>query len=505
MKIIRKMISMLLIIGIIVQASMPIIVSAEGNNSNCDTVTIAGEYTVSDNDLNHSSGKGKVNITKNNSPVTDTTFSVVTGDKIVITLTANLGYVPELRNGDIILSLTDNKYEFTIGNATENVLTLTPSFNVDELGEISFDFTINGQSFTNVKMGADVIVPSDFNMGAIEEFYVTKAVLKGKSGATLRTYTYDDEEYSYELLDSVGRKILETSLTKVSDSYGYLRSIAHPEDILPADIAAGKTNADYYGFYILRINFLKAGFKGVEVSTETLLDNYDFTKWNGVDLSTSTESNPGVVTAYYDENVINFNSITSSKIKSITLVGDSVPSSAVNIDNETGNVTVLSNFYNEITFKIELEDNTVGYIKVNRTGIFIDRVNKGLLTFYHGAQAMVDGNMNFYTDKNRIAAVFYHGNTTSRTDYDLIANITYADGTTKTVIAEAVSSNPNSFGSVTGSNYIIWKGDKEQEPLKVSVTAVKKGSIDSDATTFNGVTFGSGAGVEWSDYRGGEE
>ncbi len=366
------------------------------------------------------------------------------------------------------------------------------------VGAIKFDFTINGESFTNISVGNQVVVSNSFNMDTINEFYITKIIDGDK------TYNYAPNEYSYKMIDNQGRTIFELNYNKVSDNYSNIRIESHSENILDKDIAEGKSKEDYLGFYITNISFVKEAFRGVEVSTAVMPDNYDFTAWNGADLSSSTQSNPGKVSAYYDENIINFSSIVSSKIKNISLVtGSLIPSSAVKINNETGKVTILSNYYNEIPLKIELEDGTIGYITVNRIGIFIGDVNAGVDTFYHGAFAIVGKNLNVDTDKNRIAAVFYHEDTTTYQDYDLIVNITYKDGTTETKIAKGVGDVHNSSGNIVGSDYILWSGNKESEPSKVSVTAVKKGATSSNSVTFSGATFGSGAGVEWKSRQGG--
>src|SRR5574344_772045 len=386
--------------------------------------------------------------------------------------------------------------------------TSTPTFSVESLPNsnpeeptaeaIKFDFTFNGESFTNVSIGDQLVVPDSFNMDNITEFYVTKIAIEG-----VKTYTYDANEYSYALLDNQERHIFETHFDKKSDNYANLRIEAHSNDLLDKDIAQGKTKEDYFGFYITGINFVKSGFKGIEVSTNVMPDNYDFTVWNGADLSATTKSNPGKVTAYYGESTISLSSRSSSKISEIKLAKDKVPSSAVSINNVTGEVTILSNYYNEIPLQIKLEDGTIGYITVNRIGIFISDLNVGADTLYHGAATMISGNLNVDKDKKRVAATFYHEDTTTYEDYDLIVNITYADGSTETTSAQGVGDVHNSSGEITGSDYILWKGNSNV-PKKISVIAVKKNAL-SNSETFGGATFGSGSGVEWECRKEGEK
>lgn len=356
---------------------------------------------------------------------------------------------------------------------------------------LKFDFRLNGVDVTNWEDG-NITVPADFNMDEITEFYIKKIVVIGENGT--ETYNYNDNEYSYSLLDDQGRKILETNFEKVSDNYVNLRVLSHEGDIQDKDKVEGRI---YYGFYLTGIKLVKSGFKGVEVSTSVMPDNYDFTGWNGVDLSETTKTNPGKVTAYYGEDTISFDSIVASNVRKISLVTNSgVPSSAVSIDNTNKTVKVLSNYYNEIPLEIELEDGTKGYITVDRIGIFVDRMNVGNKVFYHGASADVGENMNVDTDKNRVVAVFYHEDTKTYNDYDLIVNMVFKDGSTKTAIAKGVGDVHNSNGNIVGSDYILWASATEEEPVEVYVTAVSKNAL-SDSNTFGGATFGSGAGVKW--------
>lgn len=367
-----------------------------------------------------------------------------------------------------------------------------------------FDFTLNGHSFTNVALdGGSVLVPADFNMDTIESFYITKIV----SGET--TYGYAEDEYSYAMLDDQGRHIFETTYEKFGDNQASLRVLSHPEDILEKDIPEGRSREDYPAFYITNINFVKESYRAVEVSTGVMPDNYDFTVWNGAELRGTTADNPGKVTAYYGTDTIRFTGLTAVdtqgidgiRITEISVVDDgTVPVSAVEINNETGEIRILSNFYNRIPLKIKLEDGTEGYVTVDRIGIFIGDVNAGSSRFFHGASVDVGNNLNVDTDKNRIAAVFYHENTTTYQDYDLIVNLTYSDGSTETAIAKGVGDVPNSNGDIIGSDYILWSGENNM-PVSVSITAVKKGVADSNSNTFAGATFGSGSGVEWKNNR----
>src|SRR5574344_581721 len=299
-KIINKILSIFMIFGLIVQSFVPLVVYAEQFEDG-NKLQIGGNPTVNNSTFQYTNGT--VTITKNDATVTTSSVDLMAGDKIVITLTPNEGYNAQLYDNskNFNIMLTNNKYEFTVGHADEGTLLYTPSFTNDNDGggdgeptveAIKFDFTINGESFTNVTIGDTLTVSNNFNMNTLDEFYVTKIAIEGS-----RTYEYAIGEYSLDLMDNQERTIFESHLTKSSDNYALLRVEAHSGDIQSGDIAEGKTLDDYFGFYITNLSFIKEAFKGVEVSTSVMPDNYDFTLWNGADLSGTTNSNPGIVTA----------------------------------------------------------------------------------------------------------------------------------------------------------------------------------------------------------------
>lgn len=504
----RKVMSITMIMAILVSIFAPLSVFAV-NFADGNKLTLGGNPTINGTTFEYE--HGKVTVSKNDTLQNSASIELAEGDEIEIKLTPDEGYQAQLHNDvdDYNVRLEDNSYTFTIGHADPKTISLTPSFNpVGEPGNpegpgepgepggpeqktLKFDFRLNGVDFTDCE-GGNITVPADFNMDEITEFYIKKIVVIGEKGT--ENYDYNDNEYSYSLLDEQGRTILETNFEKITDNLANLRVLSHSKDIQDKDKVDGRT---YYDFYITGIHFVKPSFKGVEAFTTVMPDNYDFTGWNGVDLSETTKDNPGKVTAYYGEDTIGFNSNVASNIKKISLVSNSgVPSNAVSIDNTNKTAKVLSNYYNEIPLEIELEDGTKGYVTVDRIGIFVDRMNAGNTVFYHGASADVGENMNVDTDKARVVAVFYHEDTKTYNDYDLIVNMVFKDGSTKTAIAKGVGDVHNSDGDIVGSDYILWASATEEEPVKVYVTAVSKNAL-SNSNTFGGATFGSGAGVEW--------
>ena len=501
----RKAMSIMMAMAMLVSSFAPLsvyaVTFADGNK-----LTLGGKPTINGTTFEYE--HGKVTVSKNGKSQSSDSIDLSESDKIEIKLIPDEGYQAQLHNDvdDYNLNLDNNSYTFEIGHADPKTISLTPSFNQEgspvgpgepgpELKTLKFDFRLNGVDFTDIEDGF-IPVPDNFNMNEITEFYIKKIVVIGEKGTD--TYIYNDNEYSYSMLDDQGRTILAANFEKISDNYANLRVESHSEDIQEKDKVDGRT---YYDFYITRLGFVKSQFKGIEASTEIMPDNYDFTQWNGVDLSGTTKANPGKVTAYYGEDTISFDSIVASNVRKISLVTNSgVPSSAVSIDNTNKTVKVLSNYYNEIPLEIELEDGTKGYITVDRIGIFVDRMNAGNKVFYHGASADVGENMNVDTDKNRVVAVFYHEDTKTYNDYDLIVNMVFKDGSTKTAIAKGVGDVHNSNGNIVGSDYILWASATEEEPVEVYVTAVSKNAL-SDSNTFGGATFGSGAGVKWINWK----
>lgn len=504
----RKAMSIMMAMAILVSIFAPLsvyaVTFADGNK-----LTLGGKPTINGTTFEYE--HGKVTVSKNGTLQNATSIELAEGDEIEIKLIPDEGYQAQLHNDvdDYNLNLDNNSYTFEIGHADPKTISLTPLFNSEgepvgpgepggtEQKTFKFDFRLNGVDFTDIE-GGNITVPDNFNMDKITEFYIKKIVVNGTD-----TYNYNDNEYSYSMLDDQGRTILETHFDKNSNNYATLRVQSHSQDILDKDKIEGRI---YYDFYITGINFVKSNFKGVEAFTSVMPDNYDFTGWNGVDLSETKKANPGKVTAYYGENTIGFDSNVASNIKKISLVSNSgVPSNAVSINNDDKTITILSNYYNEIPLEIELEDGTKGYVTVDRIGIFVGRLNAGNKVFYHGASADVGENMDVDTDKVRIVAVFYHEDTKTYNDYDLIVNMVFKDGSTKTAIAKGVgdvansngNDDANNNGNIVGSDYILWASDNiEDEPVEVYVTAVSKNALNN-SNTFGGATFGSGAGVKW--------
>ena len=374
--------------------------------------------------------------------------------------------------------------------------------------EITYmDFTINGKHCTITSDNQVVLVEDDFNFESLEEFYITK-IVTGDNEVTFEAGTY-----GLNLKDDENRPLLETHLTKQTSSVAFVRVEMHDRDITEEHLSIlGKSREDIIGFYLPQIVLLKPNPQGlVLIETPNKPDVYDFTALNGVELGDTSINNFGEVTVYYGDDTIDLSPYECA-ITNIELVeGKGVLNSAVEIDLANIKVKIKSNYYNEIPLKItaQLEDQStvVGYVKIVRVGIYINDLNRGANVFFHGAfNGRVNengGNLNVDTDKVRLVAVFYHDNTKTVDDFDLVVNIINKDGTTETKLAKPVGDVSDEGrpedNPLVGSDYIIYECDSHEDfPSKVYVTAVKKGAT-SNLESFGGATFGAGAGVTWTN------
>lgn len=371
----------------------------------------------------------------------------------------------------------------------------------------TIEFTINGQACTISVDNSVANVAANTNFESLDEFYITRLVSRDRATNEVKDVSFAPGKYGLNIRDGQDRPVLETNLTKQTTSIAFVRVEAHVDDITDEHLTImGKTREDIVGFYLPQIVLAKPNSQGlVQIETPYKPDVYDFTAFNGVELGDTSINNYGKVSVYYGDDTVDLSSYECN-ITNIELVeGKGVLSSAVEIDVANKTVKIKSNFYNEIPLKITAQlgnkSTVVGYVKLVRVGIYITDLNKGSNVFYHGAfNGAVNengGNLNVDTDKNRLVAVFYHDNTKTVNDYDLIVNIINKDGTTETKLAKPVGDVNDQGSPLVGSDYILYECDSPEDyPSKVYVTAVKKGATSSKEK-FGGATFGAGAGVTW--------
>ena len=142
-----------------------------------------------------------------------------------------------------------------------------------------------------------------------------------------------------------------------------------------------------------------------------------------------------------------------------------------------------------------MADETTGYVTINRLGVQISDYNAHATNTNHGNQPGYTLTGTPYAGKYNIVANFYYDSAKSYQDYNVVATLTYADGRTEVKTVAGVYESLCVNGGTKGGDYIVYSGDKDSAPVKVSVTVVKAGTSD---TTFAGASFGAGKGVEFS-------
>lgn len=293
-------------------------------------------------------------------------------------------------------------------------------------------------------------------------------------------------------VDSQGRNPLEVQTVKRGDNYITVNLNYHAGD--------DPTEANRaYGFYILNITFANVDYRGIKIaSIGDMPDMYDNMVYSSyADLA---GNKPEELAVYYGNNTVDFAAASGSSIADIAL-GSGISPSAVTIDPSTHHVTFNSPYYDTIPLTITLDDGNSGTVIIKRLGIEVRD--------YHANETVLHGSQNGSSlsgatgaGEENIVATFYHDAAKSYSDYNMVANLTFADGRTETVVKSG-------FGDVTcidtdleGSDYIIWSGSASEKPVKVSVTAVEANAVqttNSDTnTSFGGASFGSGAGVTWN-------
>lgn len=294
--------------------------------------------------------------------------------------------------------------------------------------------------------------------------------------------------------DDQGRNPLEIYTVKRGDNYITVNLNYHAED--------DPTEANQpYGFYVTNITFANAGFQGIKIaSTGNKPDMYDDTVYSNY--ANLAENQPEVMAVYYGNNTVDFGTVTGSS-RTITNValGSGISPSAVTINPNTHKVTFNSPYYDTIPLTITLDDGTSGTVIIKRLGIEVGD--------YHANETVLHGSQNGSSlsgatgaGEENIVVTFYHDAAKSYSDYNMVANLTFADGRTKTVVKGGFADAPCIDTALEGSDYIIWSGSASEKPIKVSVTAVEANAVQTTNsntnTSFGGASFGSGAGVTWN-------
>ena len=255
------------------------------------------------------------------------------------------------------------------------------------------------------------------------------------------------------------------------------------------------------GFMIPNITIITKEARGVEISADMRPDMYDDTVYSdAVEISQTSKDDPAKTAVYYGQDDFTVSAVMG---KTVTKLENADSNGAVKI---TGNkVEFTSGFYTSVELKVTLDDGTVGYILVERLGIEVDVVRPSLglkngnETVYkkapmHGNERGTEVSKATSANEYNIVATFYYDKTNTYKDFDVVANLTFADGHTETKVVEGYGETDCHDPNLKGGDYLVWSAASgDNAPTSVSVTAVKHGATSS--TKFGGATFGGGKGV----------
>lgn len=256
--------------------------------------------------------------------------------------------------------------------------------------------------------------------------------------------------------------------------------------------ACDKTNTNVPSFYITQVVFKSTAQVGVKITSGAKPNMYDDTVYpSEINIAGTTAAAPAQTAVYYDSTSFTIDEANGTPVSAIQ-VASGFPANAVTINGNT--VSFNSGYYTSIPLQVTLADGTVGFLQVQRLGIEIRKTVAVNPMVYHGNENGVDMSTIAGAKPFNVVAVFYYDAAKSYTDYDMVANITNADGSRETKVIEGFHEALCSDPSLKGGDYLIWSGDSpDAMPASVSVTAVKHSAAGGG--TFGGALFGGGAGV----------
>ena len=285
------------------------------------------------------------------------------------------------------------------------------------------------------------------------------------------------------MTDSQGRNPLEIQTIDSSENSVTLSWNYHVED--------DPVNSGAPRFYILNVTIAGKGYEGIKIDTGAKPDMYDDTVYSDtVDIGSSTADAPAKTAVYYGNDSIDLSTVGGAKTISKIEVVTGTNSKAVTITGTS--VKFNSPYYASIPLQITLSDGTTGYITVDRLGLELgDYGNTGNTN--HGSQPGTAISSAPGAGEKNIIATFYYGATQSYADYNIVANLVFANGSTKTVVVAGYGEKECVDSTLKGGDYLVWSGKADETPVSASVTAVKAGATSSNA--FGGACFGAGTGV----------
>lgn len=344
---------------------------------------------------------------------------------------------------------------------------------------VKLDMTINGEKHEKVGGNSIINLAGAFDIDTLtytidkvynDDFPKGKALINvgNKSGVT----------------DSQGRNPLEIQTIKSSENSVTLSWNYHVEDD-PANNGAP-------GFYIINVTIVGKDYSGLKIDAGAKPDMYDNTVYTDkVDIVSTTAEKPAKTAVYYGNGTVDLSTVNgTSNISKIEVVTGTNPK-AVTITGTS--VKFNSPYYASIPLKVTLSDGTTGYLTVDRLGLELrDYGNTG--NTLHGSHVGTSISSAPGVGEKNIIATFYYDAAQSYEDYNIVANLVFADGSTKTVVVAGYDEKTCETDSrLKGGDYLVWSGKASEEPVSVSVTAVKAGATSGSA--FGGACFGAGTGV----------
>lgn len=349
-----------------------------------------------------------------------------------------------------------------------------------EVGRQTFlDVTVNGEKFSKVGGNSIINLAGSFDIDTL-------------------TYTidkvYTDEHPEGIVLTNVGNK------SGVTDSQGRnplaIQTIDSTKNSVTLNweyhVEDDPTNSGAPGFYIINVTIAGKGYEGMKIDAGAKPDMYDDTVYTDtVDIGLSTADAPAKTAVYYGNDAIDLSTVDGAKnISKIEVVTGTNPK-AVTITGTS--VKFNSPYYASIPLQVTLSDGTIGYLTVDRLGLELrDYGNTG--TTLHGSHVGTSISSAPGAGEKNIIATFYYDAAQSYSDYNIVANLVFANGSTKTVVVAGYDEKTCETDSrLKGGDYLVWSGKADEAPVSASVTAVKAGATSGSA--FGGACFGAGTGV----------
>ena len=343
---------------------------------------------------------------------------------------------------------------------------------------VKLDMTINGEKHEKVTGDSIINLAGSFDIDTL-------------------TYTidkvYTDEHPEGIVLTNVGNK------SGVTDSQGRNPLVIQTIDSTKNSVTLNweyhveddPANSGAPGFYIINVTIAGKGYEGMKIDAGAKPDMYDDTVYTDtVDIGSSTADAPAKTAVYYGNDAIDLSTVDGAKnISKIEVVTGTNPK-AVTITGTS--VKFNSPYYASIPLQVTLSDGTIGYVTVDRLGLELgDYGNTGNTN--HGSQPGTAISSAPGAGEKNIIATFYYDAAQSYQDYNIVANLVFANGSTKTVVVAGYGETACIDPTLKGGDYLVWSGKADEAPVSASVTAVKAGATAGSA--FGGACFGAGTGV----------